>query len=741
MSADDPKDLRAQCDELRGHLTRFTAVQQQLITTRDRLDRELHRFSAIHQYNTQAITSRGWHAFAELTAESVVDVFELEFGVLWLSPADVLPDTHPAVAVGIDASAFSPNQLHDWLEELSAKHGNLSLRRAGEDGDDISALGLEQLVIARCAGPDGTDLGLLLGGVTRAQSDFYDGITEEHLESFGVFSQQVGALLQSRLDQALIRNQLAQLRLSEERLALALEGGGVGLWDWNLEDDSVYFSPRWQTMLGFEPDELPRALSTWRDRVHPDDLEHSRELVRAHLAGETAQYIDEHRLRCKDGSYLWIQARAKALRDPNGKPTRMVGMHADISERKAAEELLRHAEEEQRRARQDAEAASRAKSEFLATMSHEIRTPMNGVLGMLQLLEVSDLNSEQREFTDLAHQSALSLLAILDDILDLSKVEAGKLELERVPYGPASVLNGTVRLFEEKAREKGLSLTLRTIGTLPDRVLGDPGRLRQILNNLLSNAIKFTAWGGIVIEAVFKQSGGETPILRIGVRDTGMGIEPEVQRRLFTPFTQADASTTRRFGGTGLGLAICRRLVELMGGDIRLSSEPGKGSEFQISIPSPIAPRANTANDTPAHDGADSADGHRVLLVEDNPVNRKVAQALLKRLNLNVVNAENGHEALECLRQSRFDLVLMDVQMPEMDGLEATRRLRARESELDLPHTPVVALTANAMATDRSDCRDVGMDDFIAKPIKRDILERVLSRWLPGTVNGNHGGD
>ncbi len=721
MNTDDPKKLREEYDKLRGHLARFSVMQQQLIGTRDRLDRELARFAAIHEYNTLAIAARSLEAFAETTAEAVVDLFELEFGLVWLLGEQDVPAPNPVSAVGIDTGAWPREQLEAWIQVLRRESAGIVL--LDENGPGMETLALSQLVISSCSGK-GRALGLVLGGVTRKRASVYDGVTDAHLESFTVFAQQAGALLQNRCDQALIQEQLERLTLSEERLALAVEGGGIGLWDWDLRRNDIYFSPRWQTMLGFEPDELPHDFETWQQRVHPEDLDRSLKEIQAHMGDPAVTYANTHRMQRKDGSYAWILARGKALRDADGVPARMVGMHMDVSDRKEAEETLR-------RAREQADAANRAKSDFLANMSHEIRTPMNGVLGMLQLLQDAPLNLEQREQIDTAHQSAMYLLAIVDDILDLSKVEAGKLELEAVPFDPARTISNAVDLLAERARAKGLELGLVLGEDKPPLVRGDPGRLRQILTNLIGNAVKFTEQGSVNVTATWGGSGEDVRTLDVAVRDTGIGISREVQQRLFSPFTQADVSTTRRFGGTGLGLAICKRLVELMGGSISVRSEPGQGAEFRFSIPwQVVREKAGTEPSGVPLVENPIQPGRRILLVEDSLPNQKVAEAMLKRAGLNVFIAGNGRLALDLLESEEVDLVLMDLRMPVMDGLEATRRLRRRERELGLDPIPVMALTANAMSEDRQVCLEAGMDDFISKPIDRKTLMDLLGRWL-----------
>ncbi|MFO7542463.1 MAG: ATP-binding protein [Thiobacillus sp.] len=435
-------------------------------------------------------------------------------------------------------------------------------------------------------------------------------------------------------------------------------------------------------------------------------------IARAHTEGHADM---DWQARRQDGSTFPTEIALHAM-ELQGKQVIQAIMR-DVSERRAAEAA-------KEAARAAALQMARAKSEFVANVSHEIRTPMHGILGMSELLLKTALDGRQREYISTLKSSAESLLTIINDILDFSKIEAGKLAIEHIPFSPAMLVQGVVSLFQARALEKNVQLKLSPSGRVPDALLGDPTRIRQILLNLVDNAIKFTPHGTVELKMAFEPVNGVTHC-HFSVNDNGIGMSSDTQARLFQAFSQADSSTTRRYGGTGLGLMVSCQLAELMGGGIEVESAPGKGSRFTLSLqlPTTTLPLAELPKPKPIQLSG------RILVVEDHPVNQKVLAHQLSGMDLDYAIATHGAQALELLAAETFDLVLMDWQMPEMDGLEATQRIRQLPS--DTRDIPIIALTANANAGFRETCLAAGANDYLSKPYSESALAALLMQWLP----------
>jgi len=660
-------------------------------------------------------------------------------------------------------------------------------------------------------------------------------------KSIGCFGMFTDITERKRVEEALLQNR--------ERLQLALDAANDGLWDWRLDTGEAYFSPRYYTMLGYEPDEFPAGFESFSALLHPDDLSLITETVQSQLmTSETNAF--EIRMRAKSGEWKWILTRSRVVdRDSSGRPTRLAGTHTDITERKRTEADLRESEERYRsviqnmhdtyyrtdaegrlvmfspsvlhllgydsmdevlghkaeefyatpggrrifleklsaegvlrdyevplvrkdgsvllvattssyyrdkagnilgvegifrdisdqkraeealtEAKDAADAANRAKSEFLANMSHEIRTPLNGIVGMLQLLSSSDLDEVQKRYAQAAIQSSQRLTNLLGDILDLSRIEARKFELELKAFALADVLESVETLYRAPAGQKGVALRLHVDPDLPKYLSGDEHRLRQVLFNLVGNAVKFTKSGEISVEVEGLMPRSTTRCrVRFVISDTGEGIPFDKLDQAFQMFTQVEGSLSRSHQGAGLGLAIVRHLVTLMGGPgIDVSSGVGQGTTFSFVLPFDVPAQETLAQGEPEELlGEVSLAGLRVLLVEDEEINQLALRTGLERKGVAVTCASSGVEALENLRQGEFDCVLMDIHMPGMNGVEATTTLRTSPEYQHIKDIPVIALTAFAMAGDRERFLAAGMDAYLSKPVSFEDLTRILGR-------------
>ncbi len=542
-----------------------------------------------------------------------------------------------------------------------------------------------------------------------------------------------------------------KLRRSRKRFELAVRGSNDGLWDWDLRTDDLYLSPRWKQQLGYEEDELENKFSTFEDLIHPDDRPEVMEHVENYLNGEEQKFKFEFRMVHKDGSVKWILARGEAYRDENGLPYRMAGSHTDITERKQNEQTLEAlndylTQQTQLANRMAAEArsANRVKSKFLANMSHEIRTPLNGVIGMTRLLQDTDLSARQKHYVKTALSSGERLLDLVNDILDFSKLEKGDLEPEEEPFDLTELMDDFATSMVFRCEKKGLDFVYGIEPEVPSKLIGDPARLRQILTNLVSNAIKFTDQGKVTTRAYLDEEQDDSVRLRFSVSDTGIGIPDDRQEELFEDFRQIDGSSTREYGGAGLGLAIVKQIVEAMGGTIDFNSTQGEGTDFWFTVSlekqdDPSQTSSGASSDTLADHKASNQPSARILLAEDDQTNRQVAMGILNGMGFSADPVENGEEAIEALKKTDYDLVLMDIQMPEMDGYEATRQIRNGAEELLTNEVPIIALTAHAMDGDENACLEAGMNDYLSKPIDPEQLSSTLEIWLPETKSDTNG--
>ena len=585
-------------------------------------------------------------------------------------------------------------------------------------------------------------------------------------------------------------------RSTEERLAALVRTSEVLVWRADAEGRVEHDLPEWRAATGQTWEQL-RGFG-WLEAIHPEDRARTAERWMAAVAARTP-FEMEHRSQHASGGWRLYLARAVPILQPDGSIREWVGTAIDVTDRREAESgvtsareeldqrvaqrtqqltemnrLLheqvmerKHIEAELANARDAAERSNKMKSEFLATMSHEIRTPMNGVIGMTSLLLDTTLAADQRDYVETIRQSGESLLTIINDILDFSKIEAGKIAFEQLDFDLQSTIDGALDLLSEAAAAKRLKLVCRVSPEVPRALRGDPGRLRQVLLNLLSNAVKFTPEGGRVLLEAGRGEAGDADgkaVLRFQVVDTGIGLSAEAQQGLFKPFTQADGSMTRKFGGTGLGLAISKQLVELMGGTIGVESAPGEGSTFWFTVrlaisalaakpsratggvplpPAPVAapPAAPPVPRTPVRLPRPSSVAGapirlRVLVVEDNTVNQKVILRQIHKLGYAADAVANGQEAVEASVGAQYDILLMDCQMPEMDGWTAASIIREREQAEGTPRVPIIALTANALAGDRDRCLKAGMDDYLSKPVKAELLAETLEKWATALAEG-----
>lgn len=644
---------------------------------------------------------------------------------------------------GIVAVAITPQSLMDWAPTADLTGGQLTV--IGTDGTILGRLPWDPAKLATPAGPnarpmlDGAESGVfetvdatgegwihafrragpypLIAEAALPLSDSLRPYTTHRVAAIWIGLLVSGAVAACA---ALLARQQRRMFASRQTLQVALENISQGIIMVDAQGRIATMNRRAQELLSL-PQSLIATSPTLRDLVDWQDA------TREFGSGENWQEgfraaRDAGGIAPTDGLYERTRQNGTVLevRTQNLAGGGAVRTFTDITERKRTEAALAEA-------RDAAEAASRARTEFLAVMSHEIRTPLNGILGVTGLLLDTPLSDAAREYVRIIRDSGDHLLQLINDILDFSKLEAGKLEFEEVPFDLHALVRGTLEMMQSAARTKGLDTSVRIGADAPVSVIGDPGRLRQVLINLIGNAIKFTESGGVTVRLDSARPHAEGTLrIAMEVIDSGIGIPDDKRHRLFSRFSQVDSSISRQFGGSGLGLAICKRLVEQMGGAIGVESVPGQGSIFRFEVDLRPAPREAVASE--AATPAITSPRCRVLVVEDNNTNRLVVTRMLERLGHRVDSVGNGLEALSALRTVPYDIVLMDMMMPEMDGLTATTAIRT----LPAPacDVPVIGLTANVLASDQDACREAGMNAFLTKPVTADQLSRAIAREL-----------
>ncbi|MBL4856286.1 PAS domain-containing protein [Idiomarina loihiensis] len=499
------------------------------------------------------------------------------------------------------------------------------------------------------------------------------------------------------------------LEMERNRLQLILDATRLGTWEWNPQTGVTIFNQRWANMFGWDARELETNVESWSSRLHPEDYDDVWQAIKNHLDGVTPFYESLHRIRHRDGHWVYVLDRGKIIeRDNEGRAIRYTGTVTDVTEQKKAE--------------LDALKAAHAKNVFLANMSHEIRTPLHGILGIASVLESTDLNPYQQQLLGTIKNSGDYLLTTLNDVLDLTQAEEGQLKVKRGVHSPTKVLNHVIQLFNQPVKDKGLEFIIDIAADIPERTLMDRARIAQVVSNLVGNALKFTERGSITIKACW-EANSEKPDegdLVVKVQDTGVGIYDT--QRIWQLFEQEQDGLNRPEGGSGLGLAIVRNLVQLLNGTIQVDSKPEQGSCFTLCIPMSVKPES--AHQTEQND-VPRLSKKQVLVVDDNKINQLIIKEMLLSLNQYVDLVSDAHNALKMMQARDYDVLFMDLHMPHMDGMEATRTLR----EMHIHQPYVIALTADAYPETRTEALRSGMDDYVTKPFVKADIARVLERF------------
>ena len=514
-------------------------------------------------------------------------------------------------------------------------------------------------------------------------------------------------------------NKLADSQL---KLAISLQASNIGLWDWNLKTNEVYFSDEWKALLGYLPNKLENKIDIWKSLVHPDDLSLTLKTLSDFLISKNERFTNEFRMRHRDGTYRWILANGQRQLDNKGNSIQLRGAHIDITDRKKIEEDLYLAKIE-------AEAASLAKGQFIANISHEIRTPMNAIMGMSELLSATGLDPEQRKYVSIFQKAGADLLEIINGVLDMSKIESGNIKLEKNVFNLKLAISEVLDLLTPKAKFKNLDLQSHIATDVSDLVIGDQLHFKQVLINLLGNGIKFTDAGHVTIHVSINHSDVHCGNLLFAISDSGIGIAENKIKHLFKLFSQADSTITKKYGGTGLGLCISKNFIELMGGEIWVESLLGHGSKFYFTCDLPLLPYLEPSLELIQSSIITNKRVFNILSVDDSETNRFLISSYFKNSDYHIVDAEDGLIAIEKFKLEKFDLVLMDIQMPNKNGYEATKEIRQWEKENNRTRTPIIAISAYATYAEENKSLEVGCDQHITKPIKKETLIQLIETY------------
>lgn len=559
-------------------------------------------------------------------------------------------------------------------------------------------------------------------------------LSGEQTSALERLARQVTHLLETRRALLELRDEARDISRREALLSEGMAAAGEALWDWNVERGVLNNAISHGGLLGYPPGDRHLELSAWTDLIHPEDVMPAWHAIVAHLKGRAPFYEADYRMRHALGHWIWVRSRGKVVeRQPDGRAVRMIGTVADITIRKQLEEQVRELNAQLAKETERAKSLAEDKTRFLATMAHEIRTPLNSIVGASRLALETPPGDDQADNLALVHDAALQLARLVDGILDFSKLEAKGVELSFSGVNLAGLLRRLQELFRVQAQVRGLSFRCSLDEQMPPLIRADLMRLEQVLCNLLGNAFKFTEHGTVRLDVSREDDARLGPRVVFTVSDSGVGIAPGQLKHLFTEFTQADDAIARQYGGTGLGLAISRRMARLMGGDVTLSSTPGQGTTARLEIPLDEAVLESPLPDQPDASAAviqgtlSSLRGLQVLVIDDNLMNLKVLERSLSRAGMRVQVTTRADQGVELLRRAPVDVVLMDLYMPEINGVEATRLIRTTPA---LSRIPVIAVSASVTPEEQENCRQAGMDGFVAKPVRLDRLSAEIARVM-----------